>query len=195
MPHYLSYDKASGAVTGYVKTSAEEIHPMPRTDEEAYLKVTAPEHIELISKLNPQSARLQARIDGNELRSLKLEPAFSGSIVLSCDKEDLDGDGIAELPADGTSVARIRVQLVDDDKKPVEVDGLAVDFRVTRGSLSQRRQIVQGSETEVELRSAGETVRSQVTATADGFQAGVLPLEFVPGDELQRLRAAARKNA
>lgn len=194
MPHYLSYDKKSGAVTGYLKSFNDDLNPVPRNDHEAYVKVTSPEHIDVVSNLSPLTGRLQARIDDNELRSLKVEPVFSGFISLSCDKPDMDGDGIAELPADGTSVARIRAELLSSDKKAVKVDGLRMDFRVTRGALSQRHLRVQGSEAEVELRSAAETVRTRITASADGFRTGVLELEFVPGDEHQKLtNAAAQK--
>lgn len=193
MPHYLSYDKNNGTITGYIKSSNDDLNPVPRSDNETYVKVTSPEHIDALANLSPLTDRLTARIDGNEVRSLKVEPVFSGSILLSCDMLDLDGDGLAELPADGASVARIRAQLLGSDKKPVEVDGLRMDFRVTRGSLAQRSLEVQGSEAAVELRSTAETVRTRITASAKGFADGVLTLEFIPGEEYERLSSALSK--
>lgn len=193
MPHYISYDKQTGTITGYIESSNEHFNPIPRSDNEVYVEVTSPEHIDLVSKLSPLTDRLTAKFDGKKIRSLKVEPAFSGSIVLSCDKPDLDGDGVAELPADGTSVVRIRAQLLGNDKETIKVDGLRMDFRVTRGYLTQRHMNVQGSEAAVELRSAAETVRTEITATADGFTAGALTLEFIPGEEYKSLLAAAGK--
>ncbi|XHS77629.1 hypothetical protein ACFJGW_18175 [Burkholderiaceae bacterium UC74_6] len=192
MPHYLSYEKKSGAVTGYLKFSSEDINPVPRSDDEAYVMVSSPEHIDMVARLSPVASRLHVRIEGNELRSLKAEPAFAGSIVLSCDLPDLDGDGRPELPADGSGVAHIRAQLLGNDKKPVKVDGLRMDFRVTRGRLSHRQVTVHGAEAAVELHSAAETVATRITASASGFAAGVLTLEFVPAEEYKELQKSAK---
>lgn len=195
MPHFLSYSKKTGEVTGYIHLSTGEATLVPRDADEAHLEVTSAEHIKALSTFRPAASRLKARVDGGALRSLHIEPAFVGSITLSSDRPDLDGDGIAELPADGGSVARITARLIGADKQPVPADDLRVDFRATRGALSLRSQASKGGEAQTDLRSTAETVRAVITATAEGYAEGRIALEFIPVDEYQTLQASAANTA
>jgi hypothetical protein len=94
-------------------------------------------------------------------------------LALTCDAADSDGDGIPDLPAEGSSVAHVTAKTSDGG----DVD---VTFRTTRGSLGRRSvHTAQGSAV-VELRAATETVAAVVNATAQGYRPGKLHLEFVP---------------
>lgn len=189
MPHFLSYSKKTGDVTGYVQMTAPDATLVPRDADEAYLEITSAENIKALAKFRPRESRLKARVDGGVLISLQVEPAFVGLIVLTCDRSDMDADGVAELPADGNSIARITARLVGADTKPIPADGLQVDFRVTRGSLSYRSQPSRAGQAQTDLRSTTETVRAVVTAAAKGYAQGRLSLEFIPVEEHRALQA------
>ena len=95
------------------------------------------------------------------------------SLVLTCDAADSDGDGIPDLPADSASVAHLTAKTNDGTNTEIT-------FRTTRGSLNQRTVSTREGSATVELRAAGETVAVTVTATAPGYRAANLNMEFVP---------------
>lgn len=192
MRYYVTYDKKNGSVTGYL-TSTAHITPVPRGVEEDIVEVTTDDEIKALSSFEPYQQRLNGRVESGVLSRLVLEPAFRGSVALSCDQPDLDGDGVAELPADGKSEAKITASLVDGDGKPLRAEGIKIDFRVTRGKLSTRQQAVKESGAEVRLRSADETTRARITAKAEGFREAGLLIEFIPPEEHRELLAGATK--
>lgn len=95
------------------------------------------------------------------------------SLSLSCDAADNDGDGIPDIPADGSSVANVTAKT--SDGADVEVT-----FRTTRGSLGERTVHTAKGLAAVSLRAAVETVAAIVTATAPGYRPARLNLEFLP---------------
>jgi hypothetical protein len=95
------------------------------------------------------------------------------SLALTCDAGDSDGDGIPDLPADGSAVAHITAKTSDG----ADVD---IAFRTTRGSLGERTVHTTQGCAGVELRAATETVAVVVTATAPGYRPAKLNMEFVP---------------
>jgi hypothetical protein len=161
----------------------------PRHEGEMYLEVTTPEHLDALTKFTPHETRIKARVEQGTLRALKVEPLFVGAIVLSCDRPDLDGDGVAELGADGKSVAHITARLVATTGKTAAPDGTEVRFRVTRGTLSSRRQVTHHAAATVELSATMETVTTTVTASAEGYRSASLKLEIIPAEELRQLAA------
>jgi hypothetical protein len=53
------------------------------------------------------------------------------ALHLSCDAADSDGDDVADIPADGTSVAHVTARTSDGTEAEVT-------FRTTRGTLCHR---------------------------------------------------------
>jgi hypothetical protein len=94
-------------------------------------------------------------------------------IHVSTDATDSDNDGIPDIPADGVSTARITAETPDGSDTEIT-------FRVTRGSISLRKVRTNKGKAMVELRSAGETVSSTITATAPGYRNGTIHIEFIP---------------
>lgn len=123
-----------------------------------------------------------ARFIGYGTENWRLRKDESGAVVgierlpaiqLKSDAKDTDGDGIPDVPADGTSVIAITVSTADGSDT-------SVTFRTSRGTLSQRTVSTSKGKGKVELRAATETVSVVVTATAAGYRPATLALEFVP---------------
>ena len=196
MDHYfITYDSKTGEMSGHFVSSTKDITPRPRFPGEAVLEVTSKEHIEKLASITPRSSRVMGRVEGGRLKALEVGPIFAGRIALVCDRPDMDGDGMAELPADGETVARITAKLLDREGKGVAREGLKIKFHVTRGSLSAREVQAKKGTAEVELRASAETVQARVVAQAEGFERGTLVLEFIPPEEHRKLAAASGKKA
>jgi hypothetical protein len=95
------------------------------------------------------------------------------SIQLSVDAKDTDGDGSPDIPADGTSTTRVTAATGDGSDTEIA-------FRITRGSLSERKVLTSKGKASVDVRSANETVTSTITATAPGYRGAKLNIEFIP---------------
>src|SRR5437870_597330 len=155
MDHYfITYDSKTGEMSGHFVSSTKDITPRPRFPGEAVLEVTSKEHIEKLASITPRSSRVMGRVEGGRLKALEVGPIFAGRIALVCDRPDMDGDGMAELPADGETVARITAKLLDREGKGVAREGLKIKFHVTRGSLSAREVQAKKGTAEVELRAS-----------------------------------------
>jgi hypothetical protein len=94
-------------------------------------------------------------------------------IELSVDAKDTDNDGIPDIPADGSSITRITAATAD--RSDTEIT-----FRVSRGSLSDRKVRTSKGKATVQLQSATETVTSTIIATSPGYRNGTLHIEFIP---------------
>ena len=186
MQFYVTYDIESGDVLGYLRTTSP-VKPRPRSDQEEFLPVSTEADIALLSRFSPGTHRLRGQVQDGVLHKLKTEPVAQGRIVLTSDGRDLDGDGVPELPADGKSVVTITAQVVDHDGQPLAREGLRIDFRVTRGVLSARRDVLRDGRAEVRLRAIEETITTEMTASAEGLSDGLLRLELIPPDEYQAL--------
>jgi hypothetical protein len=186
MYHFVQYDKKKRVITGYLRSSSDELIPKPSSPDEEYVPVTDAEQAEQLSRMNPMTSRLGGEVSGGKVK-LKLESLFHGEIKLTCDLPDGDGDGLPELPADGRSVARIKATLYGDDGKVVTSGASAIRFQVSRGSVSRREVKAAKGVAEVEVRSVAETVRIRVTASAAGFKSATLEIETIPEEEYQSL--------
>lgn len=100
-------------------------------------------------------------------------------ISLSTSAQDSDGDGMPELKADGSSTARIDIQLMDGIK-PLKKE---VDLKVstTGGRLSQRMLSTNKSgAASVELQSTTETITITVTVSSEGLHSESITFELMP---------------
>lgn len=105
-------------------------------------------------------------------------PALS-QIVLSTSAPDADGDGLAELPADGESEAEITATL-QDALGEVITDPVEVEFRTSAGALSSRSAVSKKGKASVDLTASRETVMASVSAWAKGFEPVSIEFEFLP---------------
>jgi hypothetical protein len=107
------------------------------------------------------------------------EPELQGTLQILTDAGDADGDGLPDLPADGQSQATLTVRPLKPDgraaKEPVEVQ-----FRTSAGTLNRRKVTTENGQARVRITSNRDTVRVTVRATAEGYQPGVLRMEFLP---------------
>lgn len=109
--------------------------------------------------------------DAGTATGIELNPA----IRLRCDAGDADGDGVADLPADGDSSTVVTAATTD------KAAGVEITFRTTRGSLASRTAITaDDGVASVALRSTTETVLATVTASAEGYRPDSLQLEMIP---------------
>lgn len=102
-------------------------------------------------------------------------------IVLSTDAKDKDKDGMPELPADGSSKAKIIIEIQDHKG---EVVGKDFDLKVSTsgGRLSAKRLKAKKGKAEIELTSVVETLTITVKVTAEGAQSASLTFELMPVD-------------
>ncbi len=185
MYYFVTRNKKTGEITGYFKASSKRFVPAQPTPDEENIEVTDEQHIKLLNEFNPMKSQLRGTVDAKLGLKLSAEPAYQGQIELSCDLPDRDGDGLPELPADGKSVARIKATLVGPKGKVLVDRDIPVRFQVNRGMLSRMQVNAEKGAAEVELRSIPETVRIRVTATAEGFERGLLDLQLVPPGEYE----------
>jgi hypothetical protein len=109
--------------------------------------------------------------DTGKATGVELNPGVN----LRCDAGDADGDGVPDLPADGTSSTLITASTTD------RAAGVEITFRTTRGTLSSRTAITTGDgQASVNLRAATETVLATVSASAEGYRSNSLALEMIP---------------
>jgi hypothetical protein len=98
---------------------------------------------------------------------------------LTTDAEDVDGDGLPEIVADGQSKATITAELKDPRGERVSEE-IELFFKTTGGALSARRvRLTEGVAT-VELASALETITAQVSVSAEDVEGDSLTFEFMP---------------
>src|SRR5262245_43000063 len=112
MHYFIKYNRKSGDVFAYFISSTNTITYIPRFPGEAAIEVTTDDEIKVLDSFDPMADRLKGRVDGGVVQRLRAEPIHSGHILLECDQSDLDGDGLPELAADGTSIARITAKIV-----------------------------------------------------------------------------------
>ena len=192
MYHFVQYQKKSGEITGYFRSSSREMLPSPSSPEEENIEVTDPEQVALLSALGPRAGLLKGSVGRGKVE-VHVEPFFRGRIKLTSDLSDRDGDGLPELPADGEAVAHVQASLYDDDDQVVTAS-TPIRFKVSRGSVSRREVKTTKGVAEVEVRSVTETVRIRITASAEGFKPGVLDVETIPEEEHKALAGSRKKS-
>ena len=106
-------------------------------------------------------------------------------IVLATSAQDTDGDGLAELPADGESKAEITATLYDALGEVIK-DNVEVQFRTSAGALSSRYAVTKKGQATVELKASRETVMASVSASAAGFEPATIEFEFLPEEKSER---------
>lgn len=99
-------------------------------------------------------------------------------LTLSTTLADRDGDGVPELPADGSSADLVVVATTAEGEAIAEQ--VAVTFRTTGGRLSTRTATTKKGKATVTLTSGHDTVTIEVSASSPGFETARLQLELVP---------------
>ena len=127
--------------------------------------------------LDPEAWQFKLDKDGIPIGAER-KPALP-RIHLSTNAADTDGDGLPELAADGSSKARITVEVKDERDKLVKRD-FTVTLKTTAGTLSSRRVQAKGGKAALELTSSLETVTATVTASGEGLRAAEVTFEFMP---------------
>jgi hypothetical protein len=127
--------------------------------------------------MNPDGWRLKVDAEGNAI-GIERKPT-PAKVHLTTDAVDTDGDGLPELPADGTSRAVISAE-VKTAKGQLVTDELLLDFKTTGGTLSARRVTTTTGQASVELTPSLETVQVTVTVSAEGITPSSLTFEFMP---------------
>lgn len=108
--------------------------------------------------------------------------ASAGAITLSTSAADADGDGLAELPANGRSKAAITATLHDAAGNLVAAP-TEVRFRTTAGALSARAATTEQGVCAIQLTASRDTVLAHLSAAAEGFAPARISLEFVPPEK------------
>jgi len=171
----IVYDRTTGAIVGHCSTVFDSGKWREATVDELFPNR---DRTNLAGVHVADDARFIAH--GADAWRLRKDPSgiVTGierlpSLQMSCNAGDADKDGVADLPADGKSVAMITATTSDNGD-------VEVTFRTSRGALSQRAVASHNGVASVELRSATETVAVTVNATAPGYRPGRLDMEFVP---------------
>lgn len=193
MKYYLTYDKKTGSIIGCCKASDIDSLPEPRMPNEGFIEATQKKHIGIIASMNPRKEKITGKVKKEKIDTLAIEPLFKGEIRLSTNAKDNDGDGLPELPADGESIARIKVATVDTKGRVIKDKTVKVEVRVSRGTLSKRQVQTKNGIAEVELRSALETTQCQISSSAPEFVRGYLLMEFIPVTEYEMLTKGKQK--
>jgi len=188
MHQFVTYDSDTGEITGSFSASSNELVPMPLSPKEAHVEVTDAEQVATLARVEPRRTRLEGRVRGGKVVTLNVRSLVVGAVTLSTDAKDHDGDGVPELPADGQSTARITAKLTELTGGRPPSRSVQITFRTSRGMLSQRRVQAREGMAEIELRSVAETTAARITATADGYEAGDLTIEFIPEQEFRSFR-------
>lgn len=178
---------------GLCKVSGSDSLPKPRTPEEAFLEVTKKSHIESIASIDYRKQRIKGKVKDDKIKELKVESLFQGQIKLTTDAKDRDGDGIPELPADGSSTAKIKANIYNLQGRVMKGKSVKVRFRVSRGAISMREGQTKDGVVEVELMSSVETTQSRIIATADAFESDAMIFEFIPVKEFQMFTKGKKK--
>lgn len=105
---------------------------------------------------------------------------YYGSLELTSDQTDTDGDGIEDMPSDGTTLATYTVKKKDKDGNYVTGAGDTdlISIQADRGKLSSRSKSLVAGETTFTLKSIEETVLITVTISNPvlGVQSKLLQL-------------------
>jgi len=187
MHHFLRYNSKTGKILGTFRSSSNQLLPKPLEPDEKHLEITDKKYLDLLAARDPRATRLVGDVESGSIRSLKVESLFRGRIVIISTLQDLDGDGLPELPADGKSVARLEARLTNLHGEVLKEDGVKVHFTLTRGVLSLREVTTKGGIAQFEVGAATETVQSRITAQADGFESASITMEFIPPLEFSEL--------
>jgi hypothetical protein len=130
----------------------------------------------------------------NELYKYELKFSSSGApkelvkkeslphIELVIDAPDHDGDGIAEMKADGKSKVTITASVQDEEDRLITGAKNEIHFLTTGGVLSDRVVKCKGGVAKTTLQSVKETLTPTITAFSDGVLAGEIKVEFVHPD-------------
>lgn len=194
MKYFITYNKKTGEILRVARASGPEAMPDPITKEEAHLEVSEESHIEKIASLNLREFKLKGKVDNGKIEDLEGESIFDGKIKLTTDAKDKDKDGKPELPADGTSSARIMAGIYDIKGKPVKNKTINIQFEISRGSMSKRMAETKNGIAEVELTSSKDTTLCRVIAKAKGFKSDSLIFEFIPEEEFKLLAKGKKIN-
>ncbi|MGN6031929.1 MAG: FG-GAP repeat domain-containing protein [Thermomicrobiales bacterium] len=197
MYHFARYDIESGEVLAEFTTSSKDLLPLARPGE-AFIEVPE-EHARRSSaeSSDPTRTRLRGTVVDGRFRQIGRVAIHEATLELSADLRDLDGDGVLDAPADGTTEIPLRIA-VSGTHKGAGSQERRIRLQTTAGSLSSRFATVAGDTATVTLRTSTETVVANVTATADGCKGAALLIEFVPPDEFgdgKQSAAAPRKRA
>lgn len=193
MHFFVTYNKKTGDITGHFKASTAEFLPEPQTPEQGILEVTERNQIESIASIDPWRHRIEGKVKESKIEDLRIQPRFQGKIVLSTDAEDRDGDGLPELPADGSTSTKVRASIYDPRERLVTEKPVKVKFRVSRGTISRREVQTEDGVADVEFTSAAETTQSRIIATATALESDAMLFEFIPVEEFQRLVKGGKK--
>lgn len=115
----------------------------------------------------------------DQLRIVERAQETRPLLVMRTEAKDDDGDGVAEIAANGKSVAVIHVTAQTAEGEVLGED-VPITFRTTAGHLSARTVDTKKGAATVRLTSTRETVLAQVVAMAPGFEPAHLEIEFVP---------------
>lgn len=100
-------------------------------------------------------------------------------IIMTTTAEDTDGDGMPELPADGTTEADIHLAIQDGDGNTYE-EPMTVKISTSGGSLSARIMTVEDGQAIIKLRSSRDTITAKVSVEAEGVEGDSITFEFMP---------------
>lgn len=190
MQYFITYNKKTGEIVGSSRASGPEAFPYALlAPNEAVLEVTEKNHIELLDKVDFRSFVLKGTIKNEKIEMLKSESLFEGSIKLTIDAMDKDADGKPELPADGTSSARVTAILKDLKGNLLKRNDVTVRFRASHGSLSRREATTKNGEANVILTSSRDTKDCRLIASAERFRKDALVVEYIPEEEFKSLKA------
>ena len=193
MYYFVTYNKKTGAITGFFRQSTNEFLPEPPSSEEDYIEVTGPKNLKALKNMDPRQERIEGHVKRKKIQGFKIQPRFEGRIELTTDALDRDGDGLPELPADGKTTARLKAHIKDLKGRTRKKETAAVRFQVSRGAIAQRMVESRNGVAEVIFTAAAETTEAQVMATAEGYEGDALIFEFIPPDEFQLLAKTEKK--
>jgi hypothetical protein len=127
--------------------------------------------------LDPNAWQFAVNAKG-EVTGIERKP-IPGKISLTTDAKDTDGDGLPELKADGTSKARINIE-IHNAKGDLVKKSTALRVSTTGGRLSARRITTKTGTASVDLTSTLDTVTLTVSVEADDMETQQLIFELMP---------------
>lgn len=151
----------------------EELYPNLDPKEHGWFFVEdSPKYV-----LHPNHWQFKLGRDGEPV-GIEFRPRYT--IRLTTDAPDEDGDGMPELKADGSSSAKIKVEIMDGQKvKGVDTQ---VKLSTTAGRLDTRlvKLTKRKKSANVNLTASTDTVTVTVTATAPDMDPGSITFELMP---------------
>lgn len=112
----------------------------------------------------------------NEMVVVRKKPYLK----ITTNATDTDGDGIVDIPADGTSSATIYIKKHNSDDSLDTGFNEEVNLSTERGTLSAVKIALVNGEGQVTLTSAAETVLTTVRAGYEELAIGALQIFFRP---------------